>query len=59
MTAQAPGVIADTIRGFVFDSLRHEPLGGATVIASPGGEQATATSDGRYTLISAERITRV
>ena len=57
--AAMPRVSADTIRGFVFDSLLHAPVGGATVIASPGGEQAVATTEGRYTLISAQQVTRV
>lgn len=52
-------VAADTIRGFVFDSLLHAPIADATVIASPGGEQVMTAKDGRYSLVSAQKIARL
>ncbi len=50
---------ADTIRGIVFDSLRHQPLAGATVLAEPGGESVMTDDEGRFTIRSAARVNRV
>src|SRR5579862_2440854 len=50
---------ADTIRGVVFDSLQHQPLSGATVLAQPGGESALTDDQGRFTLRTAGRVGRV
>ena len=52
-------VVGDTVRGVVYDSLSQRPLVGATVMAEPGGQSALTDDAGRFTIITAERVTRV
>ena len=49
----------DTVRGVVYDSLSRRPLAGATVMAEPGGQSALTDEFGRFSIVSAERVTRV
>jgi hypothetical protein len=49
----------DTIRGIVFDSLLHQPIPEATVQANAGTYSTLTDKEGRFTLISPEKIQRV
>lgn len=57
--AQQGGAVPDTIRGIVFDSLLHQPIPEATVQANDGVYSTLTDKEGRFTLISPEKITRV
>lgn len=49
----------DTVRGVVYDSLSQRPLAGATVMAEPGGQSALTDDFGRFTIVSADKVTRI
>lgn len=53
------GVIPDTVRGVVFDSLAGRPLSDAFVTAEPGGATATSDSLGQFVIVSDERVTQL
>jgi hypothetical protein len=57
--AQQGGAVPDTIRGIVFDSLLHQPIPEATVQANAGVYSTLTDKEGRFTLISPEKITHV
>jgi hypothetical protein len=57
--ARAAGVVPDTVRGVVFDSLGGAPLAQAFVLADPGGVSVAADSLGRFTLVGETRIERL
>ena len=57
--AQQTAAMPDTIRGVVFDSLLHQPIPEATVQANAGVYSTLTDKEGRFTLISPEKITRV
>jgi hypothetical protein len=57
--AQQGGAVPDTIRGIVFDSLVHQPLAEATVQANAGTYSTLTDREGRFTLVSPEKITHV
>ena len=46
----------DVVTGVVYDSLSAEPLGGAFIVASPGGATTTSDSLGRFALTSDGRV---
>src|ERR1700731_915592 len=52
-------VVADTVRGVVFDSLLNRPIGGASVLADPGGETATTDDQGQFRIQSSGRVRRL
>ena len=57
--AQQGASVPDTIRGIVFDSLLHQPIPEATVQANSGTYSTLTDREGRFTLISPERIRHV
>lgn len=57
--AQQGASVPDTIRGIVFDSLLHQPIPEATVQANSGVYSTLTDREGRFTLISPEKITHV
>ena len=57
--AQQGASTPDTIRGIVFDSLLHQPIPEATVQANAGAYSTLTDREGRFTIISPEKITRV
>lgn len=59
LRAQQGGSVPDTIRGVVFDSLLHQPIPEATVQANAGVYSTLTDKEGRFTLISPEKITHV
>jgi carboxypeptidase family protein len=49
----------DTIRGIVFDSLLHQPIPEATVQANAGSYSTLTDKEGRFTIVSPEKITKI
>jgi hypothetical protein len=58
-TTRQVSLVADTIRGVVFDSLMRRPMAGATVLAYPGGEAAITNDQGQFRIQSHARIQRL
>jgi hypothetical protein len=57
--AQQGASVPDTIRGIVFDSLLHQPIPEATVQANSGTYSTLTDREGRFTLISPDKIQHV
>jgi hypothetical protein len=57
--AQQGTTVPDTIRGIVFDSLLHQPIPEATVQANAGEYSTLTDREGRFTIISPEKITKI
>jgi len=58
-TSRQARIVADTIRGVVFDSLMRRPMAGATVLAYPNGEAAITDDQGQFKIQTHARVQRL